>query len=356
LGVLLFRRSPNNGTRDRKKSSGIIESIAIDGKSVRGAIPRRLLKTTTHIVNSVCNFFTIAVNKVDEKSNEILTYPIILYLLNQNDLLAGRVITTDAMGCQKKIAELIIDYDVDYLLHLKQNHKLFYENIENAFTIGLSNYSNEFNSETYEAPPEKKGGKIVSRTITVIDITSGHACEWVPEAEEWKEIKTIVKVEKKTEPVAAWKDNQKKTEEVKYFISSLELSENKLLSAKKILEITIKHWEVETLHKILDDKHGFAEDASKVYRGNSAEVLSTLRKLALNFIIPINQLYKESVCDILNMFNSCIDYLEAVINQRPEDVGSGKQWRRNNCLVYCKYNAKYWKICLILKTFLTLLN
>jgi predicted transposase YbfD/YdcC len=60
---------------------------------------------------------------VEEKSNEITAVPELLRVL----VLAGCIVTTDAMGCQKKIAREVIETDADYVLALKGNQ----ENVQN---------------------------------------------------------------------------------------------------------------------------------------------------------------------------------------------------------------------------------
>ena len=61
--------------------------------------------------------------KVDEKSNEITAVPKLLRVLE----LAGCIVTLDAMGCQKKIAQEIIEADADYVLALKGNQETVHE-------------------------------------------------------------------------------------------------------------------------------------------------------------------------------------------------------------------------------------
>ena len=57
--------------------------------------------------------------KTNEKSNEITAIPKLLELLN----LKGVILTIDAMGCQKKIAEKITEKHANYLFSLKGNHE-----------------------------------------------------------------------------------------------------------------------------------------------------------------------------------------------------------------------------------------
>jgi hypothetical protein len=74
--------------------------LAIDGKTVRGATKKSDPKTKVHIVNAVCNSVILGVKKVFEKSNEITAIPEILAELAKINLVAGFIVTTDAMGCQ----------------------------------------------------------------------------------------------------------------------------------------------------------------------------------------------------------------------------------------------------------------
>ena len=55
--------------------------------------------------------------KVGDKSNEIVAIPALLELF----AMKGAVVTIDAAGCQRKIAQTIIDKKADYILALKGN-------------------------------------------------------------------------------------------------------------------------------------------------------------------------------------------------------------------------------------------
>jgi predicted transposase YbfD/YdcC len=56
---------------------------------------------------------------VDKKSNEITAIPKLLEMMD----IRGAIITIDAMGCQKSIAEKIVEQGADYVLALKGNQK-----------------------------------------------------------------------------------------------------------------------------------------------------------------------------------------------------------------------------------------
>lgn len=63
---------------------------------------------------------------VDDKSNEIRAIPELLSLLD----LEGATVTIDAIGCQKAIAQQIVEAKADYVLALKDNHPQLHEEVK----------------------------------------------------------------------------------------------------------------------------------------------------------------------------------------------------------------------------------
>jgi len=98
--------------------TGISEDvIAIDGKTSRRA--KQGGKTLLHAVLafSARQRLVLGQTKVDEKSNEITAIPKLLAML----VLEGAIVTLDAMGCQREIAQAILDRQADYVLALNGN-------------------------------------------------------------------------------------------------------------------------------------------------------------------------------------------------------------------------------------------
>src|ERR671932_1031450 len=96
------------------------EVVAIDGKTLRRSGSRRHEHGPLHLVSAWASERGLALGQraVDGKSNEITAVPGLLDTLR----LEGRIVTLDAMGCQKSIAERIRAKGADYLLVLKANH------------------------------------------------------------------------------------------------------------------------------------------------------------------------------------------------------------------------------------------
>ena len=72
---------------------------------------------------------------IDEQSNEITAIPKLLEML----VLDGSVVTIDAMGCQKKSAEKIIDCGGDYIFSLKGNHGALHEEVKLFMDDAIAN-------------------------------------------------------------------------------------------------------------------------------------------------------------------------------------------------------------------------
>src|SRR3546814_3392744 len=63
--------------------------------------------------------------KIDEKSNEITAIPRLLAMMD----IEGAVVTIDAMGCQRVIAQTILDKKAEYVLALKGNQTALHEDV-----------------------------------------------------------------------------------------------------------------------------------------------------------------------------------------------------------------------------------
>lgn len=94
--------------------------VSIDGKRLCGS-GEHGKKSIVHMVSawSSANNMVLGQRKVDDKSNEITAIPALLDVL----VLKGCIVTIDAMGCQKEIAEKIISKEADYILALKGNQE-----------------------------------------------------------------------------------------------------------------------------------------------------------------------------------------------------------------------------------------
>jgi predicted transposase YbfD/YdcC len=238
--------------------------LNIDGKCLRGTQKSATLNPHLHLVSlfSAEEGILLAQQPIKNKSNEITAIPEVLNQIN----IQGAIITSDAMGCQKNIAKIIRDKGANYLLALKGNQESLADEVENYF---LQADAIDFEGVECDAIGAKENGhgRIEKREIYVTE-----DIEWLPQKEEWVDLKSIVMVKSERQLTG-----QSPTFEKRYYISSLPAN------ALKISNAIRKHWRVENnLHRQLDIN--FEEDKSVVNTGYGAENLATFRRMALNIL------------------------------------------------------------------------
>jgi predicted transposase YbfD/YdcC len=284
LNAKLFNSLFVNWVNSIKDNNIVKEVIAIDGKTLRGSKDNYHKQSAIHIVNAWANSNELILGqlKTDKKSNEITAIPILLSLLDIKD----SIITIDAMGTQKKIAETIINQEADYILALKGNQGYLSENVKQQFKIQKIASTNE--------TIEKNRGRIETRKCEVIN-----NLEYMNDILGWKGLKSIVKI------TAIREINGKKTTEQRYYISSL------IENAKNFNKYIRQHWRVEnSLHWTLDMT--FSEDYQRKRKNKAAENFSLIQKFALN-LLKNEKSVKASIVSKRLMAGWDDDYLLKII-------------------------------------------
>ncbi len=232
--------------------------IAIDGKSSRGTGSKN--HTMLHLLNAylVEKQCILGQEKTADKSNEVTAIPLLLDVLD----LKGAIISIDAIGCQRNIAEKIIEKGADYFLAVKQNQKALHQDIESAFLVFEQKDENYFSCE------EINGSRVEKRTCKVIEDLSHLSTEF-----QWKGLSRIIMIETET----YLKSENKTRSEKRFYITS------KALLAEDYLKISRNHWAIENnLHWSLDVI--FAEDKSRKRNNNVAENFSVILKVILKIL------------------------------------------------------------------------
>src|SRR4029453_16889553 len=106
-----------------------ITHVASDGKTLRGSGSAKL--GPLHLVSAwaTAQHLSLGQVAVAAKSNEITAIPLLLELLDPH----GALVTMDAMGCQKAIAQKVVDQGGHYALTVKDNQEHLLEDIQEAF-------------------------------------------------------------------------------------------------------------------------------------------------------------------------------------------------------------------------------
>jgi len=203
---------------------------------------------------------------VEEKTNEIKAIPELLDLL----CLKGCVVTIDAMGTQKEIAEKIIEKEADYILQVKGNQETLLEDIALYFEKDI------FPCKKKELEKEGRYYKEISFDHGRQEIREYYVenhMEWLKENhQEWKGLNgtgaCISTVTEKGETTTA----------ISYSIYS-----RSGMSAEEYGKSKRSHWGIEnSLHWVLDI--GFREDESRMRAGNAAENVNVLRHIGTNLL------------------------------------------------------------------------
>ena len=240
--------------------------VAIDGKTVRRSHDSGTGKSAIHLVNAwaSANRVVLGQVKVEDKSNEITAIPKLLQMLE----LSGCIVTIDAMGCQKEIARTITERGADYVLALKLNQGQLHDDVVEMFEYGRQTDFADMDSDWFETV-EKGHGRVETRRCATI--FSPEFISYLNEGERWSNLKSVAMVESER----SVRGNV--SSQTRYYISSLGGD------AKRLLESVRGHWEVEnSAHWVLDVS--FGEDASRVRKGNGAEIFAVLRRMALNML------------------------------------------------------------------------
>ena len=248
------------------------EIVALDGKALRRAMNQD--QNIKYVVSAWAesNGLVLGQLKVNDKSNEITAVPELLRVLE----LSGCIVTTDAMGCQTKIAKEIIEADADYVLALKGNHEKVHEEVKTFLddTVAQSQKKRPAGAEVSAAVEQLAFLETVDKDHGRFEVRrfyqSGEI-SWFADKAKWEGIRSVGMVESIREI------NGQRSLERRYFLSSLSVDIHTFARAVR------SHWGVENkVHWIMDVC--FREDHSRARTGYAAENLATLRRFALNLL------------------------------------------------------------------------
>lgn len=238
--------------------------VAIDGKALRRSHDKANDRKAIHLVSAwaSANGVVLGQRKVDGKSNEITAIPKLLEEL----VLKGCIVTIDAMGCQKEIADKIREKEADYVIALKKNQPTLYEDVELFFQDVKAKAFPEDEKPAYYKTVEKGHGRIEIRRYWLSPATDA-----LRPGHDWRGLLGVGMVE------AERHENGNISIEQRYYISSFHSHVEEFARAVR------GHWGIENgQHWVLDV--AFREDEQRIRIDNAAENAAILRRMALNLL------------------------------------------------------------------------
>jgi predicted transposase YbfD/YdcC len=237
------------------------ETVAFDGKALRGSFDAAAGKSALHSVSAwACGLkMCIALKSVADKSNEI---PAVQQLIDMLDL-KGAVVTADALHCQRETTAKIIAKNADFVLMVKGNQATLQAAVQDALARAFE--AEDPKLRRCQAT-EKNRDRQETREVAALPVPKDSEL-----FRRWPGVKTIGGIYRCREIQGKLEESQE------FFISSLPCR------VRTIAQQLRSHWSIEnSQHHVLDVT--FTEDSSRIRKGNGPEVTSVFRRLALNIL------------------------------------------------------------------------
>jgi predicted transposase YbfD/YdcC len=251
------------------------QAIAVDGKAQRGRLAGQPIDaswSSIHMLSALCHETGLVLAQMpviatgDKAAAELATAPVLIAQLDWH----GRVLTGDALYCQRGLCQQVLDAGGDYLVSVKQNQQALHRDITILFAHRADAALNAASlpaQDLREAVTENHGhGREERRTLTASRDLNDYL--------DWPGVRQVFMVER------VWRERGREKGAVQYGITSLPMAQG---GATRLLACKRGHWGIENgLHHVKDVTLG--EDASRVRVGQGPNVLALLRDTALNVL------------------------------------------------------------------------
>lgn len=250
-----------DATRSRERGS---HGVAIDGKAQRGRQQYEPVGAPVNALIAVCHERGVVLAQepvqhgTDKAEAELTVAPILIARLDWE----GRVLTGDALHCQRHLCQQVHAAGGDYLLLVKANQSRLLADLELCFASPLEL------ADRREAHTIDHGhGRTAERRTLIATTDLVGYLDWPGHAQVFQYTRV-------------WKEAGTHHEQIRYGITSLPL---KVGTAKRLLELKRGHWHIENrVHRSKDVN--FGEDASLVHVGYGPDVCAILRDAALSLL------------------------------------------------------------------------
>jgi len=246
------------------EATAVDQSVfAVDGKTARRSHDRSKGLGALHCVSVWASDFGLSLGQVacDEKSNEITAIPELLRLVD----IKGAIITIDALGAQKAIAEQIVDSGADYVLALKGNQETLHQAVIDYVNGHLDNDFADVAARRHQET-DRGHGREEYRSYMQMPVP-----EALRGAEQWKGLRSVGMA------TLVCKRGGQETGETRFYISSLPAG------VKRFARAVRSHWSIENgCHWSLDVT--FREDESRIRGPQTRENFAWLNRFSLSLL------------------------------------------------------------------------
>lgn len=276
-----------------------IEILSFDGRTSNGSKRNKTIKRDEVSPLNMLNVYSskyqlcVASQMIDEKTNEIPNVEKLLKTVN----IEGTIVSWDALNTQKENVKAAIKGGADYIVPIKGNHPIFYQELVDFFDEKMQEYiiAGKLNTGYKTYNEYKNGATIKYEYFQTIEVS------WFEDKDDWEKLNSIGMVKKIIE-----KDNNI-TVECRYYISNLDIN------IELFSTVIRDYWGVENkLHWHLD--FTFKQDKNTTLDKNALANLEIVNKFCLGILKRVQKYYDISLKRIIGKLSLNIEenFLELI--------------------------------------------
>ena len=260
-----FRPSAVPATSDRGP-----QGIAIDGKAQRGRL--RFAEAggaVVHALSAFCHDHGVVLAHepiaagADKAEAELTVAPALLARIDW----PGRVLTGDALFCQRAVCAQVRAAGGDYLLQVKANQGTLYRDLQLLFDPPPTIPAAPLTDRRVARTVESGHGRTLERRQLIASTDLGGYLDWPG-------VQQVFRLER------TWREHGTPKQAVHYGITSLP---PETADPVRLLALRRGHWTIENrLHRRKDVN--FGEDASLIHVGAGPTVMALLRDAAVSLL------------------------------------------------------------------------
>lgn len=246
-----------------------LQGVAVDGKAQRGRLQYAPAGSPVHALSAFCQTQGLVLAHepitplADKAAAELTAAPALLARVDW----VGRVLTGDALFCQRQVCQQVLAAGGDYLLLVKENQPRLHAAIQLLFDPPADDRLLPLLDRRTARTLERGHGRTDEVRELVASIDLVEYLDWPGQAQ-------VFRLERH------WRERGTQRRCLHYGITSLPPSR---ATPAQLLALKRGHWSIENrLHRQKDVV--FGEDASLIHTGQGATVLALLRDAAINVL------------------------------------------------------------------------